>query len=156
MPVVRLLLADRHLGVRDQLGHVLLGNRRTRHAPVLTALAQRLAHQRGAGVEEADVDLRHQPLQLVVGAEREVHALRVGTDEDMLLGEHEVNRLRDFRLRLLGRQFATELPLNLFNPCDALHRVHPALGHQPWRAEEYGADAADKVAFRVTGEYLFS
>ena len=152
--VVYRQVLDGDARLRDQVGHVVLRDRLARHAPVLAALAQGGAHLRGVRVEEAYDALRHHLLQLLVGAEGEVHAVRVRADEDELVGEDEVDRLGDLGI-LLGRRERLLLR-KLVQPHYALHGMHALLCHKPGRAEKHGADAAQEPAVGVLREYSVS
>ena len=150
--------ADRHARTRQTRVHLFGGERRTRHAPVLAARAQRVAHLRGMRVEEADPALRDESLQNVVRLEREVHARRVGPDQDAVVREDEIHGVGQLVRRLvLGERRPARLralAVDLGDPRHALHGVHPALRHEARRAQEQRADARNEVAIGVLCEYL--
>ena len=129
-----------HSRLGYEIVHVLLRDRRTRHAPVLAALAERRADLGRVGVQEPDGSLRDDLLQLLVGAEREVHPVRIGTYEDLALREDEIDRLRKLGGLPLGGYGA--FLGELVYPHEPLHRVHPLRGDKPRGAQEHGADAA--------------
>ena len=147
---------DRHAGALDRPVDFLGARRTARHAPVLAARAQRVAHVRGVRVEETDFPLRDKSLQRLVRLEREVHAGGVGTDEHVVVREKQVGGVRELSIllrlregRLAGRR---ALVVEEADPGHALHRVDTALRHEAGRAEENGADAALERAVRVSGK----
>ena len=78
--VVDRLFPYRDTRTLDDLRHVLLRDRRTRHAPVLAARPKRIPDFGGMRVEEAHLALVDELLKFLVGAEREVHVVGIGPD----------------------------------------------------------------------------
>ena len=154
--VVDLLVGNRDAGGLD-CAHDLLGALRgARHAPVLAARAQGVAHLRRARVEEADAPLRDERLEHFVRLDRKVHAARVGADEHVVVREEQVGGVGPLGHRLALRERGLPglraQPVQFVRPGDALHGVDAPAGDEAGRAEEERADAGLQRAVGVLRE----
>ena len=104
-------------------------------------------------VEETDLPLGDELLEFLVRQHRQIHVVRIGTDEHELVRKDEIDRLRQLGgllgIRQRGLPGSGTFGIQLVNPHHALHGMHATTGHKTRGTEKESSDATFQLTRRI-------
>ena len=108
-------------------------------------------------IEKADSALGYERLKSLVRSESEIHAVGIGTDENLLGGKYEIHGLA-YLLLLLGLRKRPEAVgaarlVDFVEPHHALHGMHALASDETRGPEKKSSDARKELPFGVLSKY---